>query len=240
MNQRDSKALETDRLFAKSKSANDRTTVGAIPWNYDRSELIADGAIHFVGVGLGLGATTTLIVLTSGSSASIHPVIVAGYALCLLSMLVFSAAYNLCPVSPRKWLLRRFDQSAIYLLIAATYTPFITQLNDRDLAASLLVALWSAAAVGIVLRLLFPGRFDRLSVVLYIAMGWSGIIAYDKAIASLSGSILTFIATGGVLYTLGVIFHLWERLRYQNAIWHAFVLLGAACHFNAVWDLAIA
>ena len=189
---------------------------------------------------MGLGAATTLIVLTCGSSASIHPVIVAGYALCLLTMLVFSAAYNLCPVSPRKWLLRRFDQSAIYLLIAATYTPFITQLNDRDLAASLLVALWSAAVVGIVLRLLFPGRFDRLSVVLYIAMGWSGIIAFDKAVASLSGSILTFIATGGVLYTLGVIFHLWERLRYQNAIWHAFVLLGAACHFTAVWDLAIA
>jgi hemolysin III len=156
MNQRDSKALETEIRFATNKSANHRTTVGAIPWNYDRSELIADGAIHFVGVGMGLGATTTLIVLTSGSSASIHPVIVAIYALCLLSVLVFSAAYNLCPVSPRKWVLRRFDQSTIYLLIAATYTPFITQLNDRDLAASLLVALWSAAAVGIVLRLLFP------------------------------------------------------------------------------------
>jgi hemolysin III len=240
MNQRDCQAFETDRRLAKNNGTSPRTTVGAIPWNYDRSELVADGVIHFVGVGMGLGATTTLIVLTTGSNTSIHPVIVAGYALCLLSMLVFSAAYNLCPVSPRKWLLRRFDQSAIYLLIAATYTPFITQLNDRDLAASLLVALWSAAAVGIVLRLLFPGRFDRLSVLLYIAMGWSGIIAYDKAVASLSGSILTFIATGGVLYTLGVIFHLWERLRYQNAIWHACVLLGAACHFNAVWDLAIA
>lgn len=240
MNERGSRAIETDRRLEKSKIASLRTTVGAIPWNYDRSELFADRVIHFVGVGMGLGATTTLIVLTCGSSASIHPVIVAGYALCLLTMLVFSAAYNLCPVSPRKWLLRRFDQSAIYLLIAATYTPFITQLNDRDLAASLLVALWSAAVVGIVLRLLFPGRFDRLSVVLYIAMGWSGIIAFDKAVASLSGSILTFIATGGVLYTLGVIFHLWERLRYQNAIWHAFVLLGAACHFTAVWDLAIA
>ncbi|WP_374708931.1 PAQR family membrane homeostasis protein TrhA [Nitrobacter vulgaris] len=239
MNQRDPKALETDRLLEKNKSANRRTTVGEIPWNYDRSELIADGAIHVVGVGMGLGATTTLIVLTSGSSASIHPVIVTGYALCLLSMLVFSAAYNLCPVSPRKWLLRRFDQSAIYLLIAATYTPFITQFNDRDLAASLLVAIWSAAAVGTVLRLLFPDRFERLSLVLYIAMGWSGIIVYDKAVASLSGSILTFIATGGVLYTLGVIFHLWKRLHYQNAIWHAFVLLGAACHFNAVWNLAV-
>ena len=240
MNLFDSQAFETDTALERSQIASPRILVGAIPWNYDRSELVADGVIHFVGVGLGLAATVTLIVLTTGSNASIHPAIVAGYALCLLSMLVFSAAYNLCPVSPRKWLLRRFDQSAIYLLIAATYTPFITQLNDRDLAASLQVALWSAAAVGIVLRLLFPGRFDRLSVVLYIAMGWSGVIAYDKAIASLSGSILTFIAAGGVLYTFGVIFHLWERLRYQNAIWHAFVLLGAACHFSAVWDLAVA
>lgn len=231
--------FETDRQLEERNGARRRARVGAIPWNYDRSELVADGVIHVVGVGLGLGATTKLIVLTGGG-ASIHPVIVAGYAVCLLTMLLFSAAYNLCPVSPRKWLLRRFDQSAIYLLIAATYTPFITQLNDRDLTAFLLVALWSSAAIGIVLRLLFPGRFDRLSVVLYVAMGWSGIIAYDKAITSLSGSTLTFIATGGILYTLGVIFHLWERLRFQNAIWHLFVLLGAACHFSAVWDLAIA
>ena len=238
INQRDPKALETDRLLEKNKNPNRRTTVGEIPWNYDRSELIADGAIY-CRRWHGIGRNNHVNRPDEWSSVSIHPVIVTGYALCLLSMLVFSAAYNLCPVSPRKWLLRRFDQSAIYLLIAATYTPFITQFNDRDLAASLLVAIWSAAAVGIVLRLLFPGRFDRLSLVLYIAMGWSGVIAYDKAVASLSGSILMFIATGGVLYTLGVIFHLWKRLHYQNAIWHAFVFFGAACHFNAVWDLAI-
>jgi len=131
-------------------------------------------------------------------------------------------------------MLRRFDQSAIYLLIAATYTPFISQhKDDGSLSTSLLVAIWSSAIAGIVMRLLFPGRFD-------VAMGWSGIIAYDKATASLPVSVVAFIAAGGVLYTVGVIFHLWERLRYQNAIWHCFVLLGAACHFTAVLDLVSA
>ena len=142
------------------------------------------------------------------------------------------------PVSPLKWLFRRLDQSAIYLLIAATYTPFISQLkDDGSLSTSLLIAIWSSAIAGILIRLLFPGRFDIVSIVLYVAMGWSGIIAYDKATASLPFSVIAFIAAGGVLYTVGVIFHLWERLRYQNAIWHSFVLLGAACHFTAVLDL---
>ena len=181
----------------------------------------------------------TLIVLASAYSTSIHPAVVTVYALCLLTMLVLSAAYNLWPVSQLKWLLRRFDHSAIYLLIAATYTTFISQLNDSNLATSLLITIWSSAVVGIVLKLLFPGRFDTVSIVLYVAMGWSGIIAYDKVTATLPVSIVAFIAAGGVLYTVGVIFHLWERLRFQNAIWHGFVLLGAACHFTAVSDLVI-
>ena len=217
-----------------------QSTVGAIQWNYDRAEIIADGLIHCLGITLGMGAASTLMVLTSGFSSPIHPAIVALYALCLLTMLVFSAAYNLWPVSPMKWLLRRFDQSAIYLLIAASYTPFISQLDDSSLAKSFLIAIWSSAIVGIAMRLFFPGRFDTLSIVLYIATGWSGVFAYEKAIASIPMSILALIAAGGVLYTVGILFHLWERLRFQNAIWHGFVLLGAACHYTAVLDLVIA
>jgi hemolysin III len=238
--QSDADAFDPDERVVKNRVTAHQDTVGAIQWNYDRAEIIADGMIHCLGITLGLGAASTLIVLTNGFSTSIHPAIAAIYALCLLTMLVFSAAYNLWPVSPTKWLLRRFDQSAIYLLIAASYTPFISQLNDSNLANSLLIAIWSSAIVGIAIRLLFPGRLDALSIVLYVAMGWSGVLAYDKAIASIPVSILAFIAAGGILYTVGVIFHLWERLRFQNAIWHGFVLLGAACHFTAVLDLVIA
>ncbi len=214
--------------------------VGAIPWNYDRTEIIADGVIHSLGICLGLGAASTLIVLTRDPVNSIGPGIIAVYALCLLTTLGMSAAYNLWPLSPQKWLLRRFDQSAIYLLIAATYTPFLSQLNNSNLSTLLSVALWSLAAVGIAVRLFFPDRFDTFSVVLYVAMGWSGIIVYDIATASLPVPTLGFIALGGILYTVGIIFHLWDRLRFQNAIWHGFVLLGAGCHFAAVLNLVLA
>ena len=236
--QQQSNANALRRLTTNRTAANDG--IGAIQWNYDRAEIIADGVIHTLGVSLGLGAALTLILLANDYSTRIHPAVIAVYALCLLMMLVLSAAYNLWPISSLKWLLRRFDQSAIYLLIAGTYTPFITQLNDSILATSFSIAIWSSAIAGIALRLRFPGRFDTVSIVIYIAMGWSGIVAYDKAAASLPISIVAFVAAGGILFTVGVFFHLWERLRFQNAIWHGFVLLGAACHFTAVLDLVIA
>ena len=142
-------------------------------------------------------------------------------------------------MSPVKWLLRRFDHSAIYVLIAATYTPFLVEMNDRVVGIALLVGVWSVALAGIALKVFYPGRFDKLSVGLYLALGWSGVMAYDSIVASLPGTVLWLIAAGGVLYSLGVIFHAWERLRFQNAIWHSFVLLAAACHYTAVLDLVV-
>jgi len=213
---------------------------GAVRWNYDRAELIADGIVHGIGVLGGLIAATVLIVLAAVFASAYEIVSVSVYAAGLLAMLGFSAAYNLWPVSRRKWLLRRFDHSAIYVLIAATYTPIFAQLQDRMFAMSLLAGVWSVAAVGIVIKLFLPGRFDRLSVGLYLAMGWSGLIAYDAGISSLPTLTLWFIVAGGLLYSLGIIFHAWQRLRFQNAIWHCFVLLGAACHYTAVLDLVLA
>lgn len=213
--------------------------VGAVRWNYDRAEMIADGIVHGLGVGFGLIAATVLIVLTGVFASTPEIVSVSIYAAGLLTMLGFSAAYNMWPVSPRKWWLRRFDHSAIYVLIAATYTPFMMQINDRLLAMLLLGGVWGVAIVGIALKLFLPGRFDRLSILLYLAMGWSGLAAYDAVFTSLPKFTLWFVVAGGVLYTLGVIFHTWRRLRFQNAIWHGFVLLGAACHYTAVLDLVL-
>jgi hemolysin III len=213
---------------------------GAIRWNYDRAELIADGIVHGVGVFSGLIAATVLIVLAAVFASAYEVVTVSVYAAGLLAMLGFSAAYNLWPISPSKWLLRRFDHSAIYMLIAATYTPVFAQLQNRIFSLSLLAGVWSVAAMGIVLKLFCPGRFDKVSVGLYLAMGWSGLIAYDAGLSSLPQLALWFIVAGGLLYSFGVIFHAWRRLRFQNAIWHGFVLLGAACHYAAVMDLVLA
>jgi hemolysin III len=162
------------------------------------------------------------------------------YAAGLLAMLSISATYNLLPVSRAKWVLRRFDHSAIYLLIAATYTPFLLQMPASPLSIALLAGVWLIAVVGIVMELGLPGRFDRLSIGLYLALGWSGVMAYDTIVAALPPLTLALIAAGGLLYSAGVVFHVWERLRFQNAIWHAFVLLGATCHYTAVLDLLLA
>ena len=221
-------------------STSVHAAAGAMRWNYDRAELIADGVVHGIGVFCGVVAATVLIVLTAIYATPLEVAVVSVYVVGLLAMLVLSATYNLWPVSRAKWVLRRFDHSAIYVLIAATYTPFITQMKDSIFAIALLTGVWCLAIVGIVFKLVFPGRFDRLSVGLYLAMGWSGFMVYDAGVASLPTLTLWFIAAGGLLYSLGVIFHAWQRLRFQNAIWHSFVLLGAACHYTAVLDLVLA
>src|SRR6201996_3668455 len=145
-------------------STSAHAAADTIRWNYDRAELIADGIVHGLGVFSGIIAVTVLIVIAAVFASAYEVVTWLVYAAGLLAMLGFSAAYNLWPVSRRKWILRRFDHSAIYVLIAATYTPIFAQLPDRVFAMSLLAGVWSVAAVGIVLKLFFPGRFDRISV----------------------------------------------------------------------------
>jgi hemolysin III len=220
-------------------STSAHAVAGAVRWNYDRAELIADGVVHGIGVCGGLIAATVLVVLTAVYATALDIVAVSIYVVGLLAMLVLSATYNLWPVSRAKWLLRRFDHSAIYLLIAATYTPFIMELKNSLFAIVLLTGVWCVAIFGIVLKLGWPGRFDRLSVGLYLAMGWSGLMLYQAVVTALPSLALWFVVAGGVLYSLGVIFHAWQRLRFQNAIWHGFVLLGAACHYTAVLDLVM-
>ena len=210
-----------------------------VHWNYDRAELIADGVVHGVGVCAGLVAATVLVVLTAVYATAAEIVTVSIYVTGLLSMLGLSATYNLWPVSPTKWVLRRFDHSAIYMLIAATYTPLIMQMKDNIFALVLLTGVWCVAILGIVLKLRWPGRFDRLAVGLYLALGWSVVMIYDSVATALPPVAINFVIAGGILYSLGVIFHAWRRLRFQNAIWHGFVLLGAGCHYTAVLDMVL-
>ena len=203
-------------------------------WKYDRAEVLVDGIVHGVGVLLGLVGAAVLIALAL-RSPGIGDVSAAGvYAVGLVAMLGMSATYNLWPVSRVKWVLRRFDHSAIYLLIAATYTPFIARLKDGALSFGLLAGVWATALVGIVLKLALPGRFDRLSIALYLLLGWSGVMMYQPVSMALPASALWLLGAGGLLYTGGVIFHMWESLRFQNAIWHGFVVLAAGCHYTAV------
>lgn len=203
-------------------------------WNYNHAEIIADGIIHLVGVALGVAGAAVLLIIAfhTARGAEITSTII--YVIGLLSMLGASAAYNLWPVSPRKWMLRRFDHSAIYLLIAATYTPFLLHMNSGMVPYIVLVTVWLTAGIGIVLKFGWPGRFDRLSIGLYLVLGWSGALAYEPIAEALRPITLLLIAIGGALYSIGVLFHVWERLRFHSAVWHSFVLSAACCHYAAV------
>ena len=205
-----------------------------VKWTYDRHEILADGIVHGVGIVLALIGVTALIFYATvwASAGEIAAAWVYGIGLVLCLSISFS--YNIWPVSRVKWWLRRLDHSAIFILIAATYTPFLQRGSDEPLIAFMLVAIWLAAIGGIVLKCVFPGRYDRLAILLYLGMGWSGVLVAPPLSGILPPVTLCLIVIGGIIYSVGVIFHVWEKLRFQNAIWHGFVVTAAAVHYSAV------
>ena len=157
------------------------------------------------------------------------------YSIGLVGMFAASAAYNLVSHVGVKEILRRLDHAAIFVMIAGSYTPFALVVGGRT-GHTLLAAVWAIAAVGIVIKLRYPRRFDKLSVLLYLSQGWIVLLALDSITAALSNRALSLLVAGGVVYTVGVAFHLMERLLFHNVIWHIFVLGGAACQFAAIRD----
>lgn len=202
---------------------------------FSRAELWADGVVHVLGIVLGIAAVAALIVRVAAAAPLPDLIPVVIYSFALMAVLIVSAIYNMWPVSPMKWLIRRFDHSAIYMLIAGTYTPFLMKLGGSIVAQTLLILVWAASAVGITLKVALPGRFDRLAIGLYLLIGWSGIAMWE-GIAQLPTTSLWLMVAGGVLYTMGVAFHVWQSLPFQNAIWHAFVLVASGCFYGAVFQ----
>lgn len=195
---------------------------------YTRNEIRADALVHGAGI---LAALAGSIVLLAHAGVTW---VLAAYLFGLIVMLACSAAYNLTPPSQLKWILRRFDHSAIFLLIAGTYTPLLPFLPDAAQGWTLGLVTWLGAAFGIAVKFVFPGRFDRLAILVYLALGWVGVTAAGAFMQVLPPLVINLIIAGGLLYTAGVIFYIWESLKFHNAIWHGFVAAAAACHFTAI------
>jgi hemolysin III len=187
-----------------------------------------------VSVLFSLVAATLLLIGAIGLPAVIFIGLIV-YSIGLIGMFAASAAYNLVSHVGVKEILRRLDHAAIFVMIAGSYTPFALVVGGLA-GHALLAAVWAIAAVGIAIKLRYPRRFDKLSVLLYLSQGWIVLLALDSITAALSNRALTLLVAGGVVYTLGVAFHLMERLRFHNVIWHIFVLGGAACQFVAIRD----
>ncbi|MEO8557651.1 MAG: hemolysin III family protein [Rhodospirillales bacterium] len=200
----------------------------------DRHELFADAAIHVLGVAMGVVGAAVLVPRIVQASSFMAGLSIVLYIFGLLAMLSFSAAYNLWPASPRREWLRRLDHSAIFLMIAGTYSPLTLGRVAGAWSLWLAAAVWAIALAGVWLKLNFPRRFDRLAIVLYLALGWLGIFAIGPLLDTMPTAALILVAVGGAIYSAGVAFHVWERLRFHNAIWHGFVLAAAACHYAAI------
>ena len=201
---------------------------------YTIRERIADGCIHAIGVTASLVALTALLVIGVESQTLLWGVSLVIYGLALVATFSFSAGYHLVVRPKLKEVLRRLDHAAIFLMIAGTYTPFILIKMQTPWGLGLLAVVWTMAAIGIAIKLFAPRFLDGLSTALYLVQGWAVLAAWQPLMSALPGVALTLLMIGGVLYTIGVVFHLWERLPYQNAIWHGFVLSAASCHFAAV------
>lgn len=208
-------------------------------YRYSRAELIADGIVHAVGIVLAISAGSILLAFSVFHAGVWEYVAAIFYVVSLLTVLSISCAYNLWPISRAKWILRRFDHAAIYLLIAGTYTPFLAQLDDAATAWLMIGIVWGAAAAGMVIKLALPGRFDRLAIVFYLAIGWSGLAIGHSLLDTLPASTLWLIVAGGVVYSSGVVFFVWQGLKFQSAVWHGFVVVAAGLHLAAVMDLLV-
>lgn len=203
-------------------------------------ELIADGIVHGVGILIAVTLGTVLLLFAAFETAHAELPALVLYVGSLLAVLAISLAFNLCPLeSPAKPALARLDQAAIFVFIAGTYTPFLVLLGATPFNIALGVLIWAAALTGMLLKLLVPQRFGRGALVLYLGIGWSGVLMLQGLAAELPPASLWLLIAGGVAYTFGVLFHLWERLRFQNALWHAFVVAGASLHLVAVLDCMV-
>ena len=203
------------------------------PEQYSRAEYISDAVVHVSGLSAAMIAGPVLITLAAvwiGDATVITATSI--YTVCLIAMLLCSALYNMIEDPAWQDWLRRVDQSAIYMKIAGTYTPFILLTSSQG--GWFLAGIWTVALIGAGIILFAPTRIRVLDLMLYLGLGWAGVVLGGEALSGLSQAGLILLVVGGVLYTAGVIFHVWEKLPFHNTIWHVFVLVATGVVYTAV------
>ena len=206
-----------------------------ITLSYTSGEKIADTAVHAVGIAASIVGLTMLVIVGSRYSGALPVTTYAIYGGSVLLMITISGLYHSITHAPIKSVLRVMDHCAIYLLIAGTYTP-VTLLSIRGAWGwSLFGVVWGIAIAGVLVKTFLVGRFERLSIGLYVLLGWIGLIGLGPLIEHLSWPALALFGSGGLLFSVGVlVFYRWHRLPYHNLLWHLFVLAGAMTHYFAI------
>ena len=204
------------------------------PLDYDPQEELINAYSHGLGAVLAFIAAIFLIVkgygLPLGQWISLWV-----YGLSLVLLLSSSMLYHFAQDERKRYWYKKLDHTAIYYLIAGTYTPFLSIAIPTAKAHHLLIALWVIALIGTLFKLVFIYRFQKVSLAAYLVMGWLAVLVMDDMQRYLSRDAIQLLITGGLAYTVGTLFYALKNVRYTHAIWHVFVLLGAGLHFLAIY-----
>ncbi len=202
---------------------------------YSATEEFANSLTHGAGAILSIIGLILLLAYASPMNDPWKIVSFSIYGISLISLYLASTLYHSAKCPKRRARYKMFDHCAIYLLIAGSYTPFLL-VNMRDSVGWILfAAVWGISAVGIILKIAYRHRFHNLRLATYLIMGWLVVLAGSDLVESLASGGLTLLIIGGLTYTLGVVFYIGERIPFNHAIWHLFVLGGSTCHYFAVY-----
>ena len=206
---------------------------------YSIGEEIAHAVTHGVGIPLSIAGLVLLVTFSALYGNAWHVVSSAIYGSTLVLLYTASTLYHGIPHERAKPILQKLDHAAIFLLIAGTYTPFTLVTLNGAWGWTLFGMVWGLAIIGTWIELWGSKRLQRWSLALYLLMGWLVVIAFKPLVGNLASGGLAFLVGGGLAYTLGAAFYAWERLQWNHAIWHLFVLAGSVLHFMAVFFYVI-
>jgi hemolysin III len=201
---------------------------------YNRKQEIVNGIIHGIGILFGVSCLPILVV-TGASQGNTAGIIGASiYSFCFLFLFSSSTIFHIAREPAIRNLFKILDHISIFFLIAGTYTPFLLVFLPNSFGISLLSVLWGLTFIGIYFKIHFTGRYEIVSTIIYILMGWIMVAGGRRFFDAMPADVLIFICIGGGLFTIGVVFYLWDKYLYTHAVWHVFVLAAAICHYVAV------
>jgi hemolysin III len=206
---------------------------------YHLGEELANSITHGVGALLSVVGLTLMLILAATENDAMRTASSIIYGSTLILLFLFSTLYHSFKHHSVKDVFQVLDHCAIYLLIAGTYTPFLLISLEGAWGYSLMAVIWGLAIFGIAFKVRFRERFPKVTLLTYLLMGWLIVVAASEVMARIPAGALTLLIAGGAIYTVGVVFFIWDRLPYNHAVWHLFVLGGSACHFFAIYGYVI-
>jgi hemolysin III len=200
-----------------------------------KREEIANTITHGIGILFSLIAIPMLVIsaLQKSDASTVWAVSIFGFGMLMVYM--SSTLYHAIQKHEAKRLLQIWDHVSIFLLIAGTYTPVLVKYTDSKTCFIFLSIMWLIAGLGSVMKIFFTGKYEVVSVILYLILGWMAIFIFKTLMANVPAPVMFWLVLGGLAYTSGVIFFLWKKLQYSHAVWHVFVLTGTVTHFFAVY-----